>query len=200
MSKKFRAMNITHLIPGQTGYFLNFHGVLLQPGKPTTIDIDHLQKMKKNENSNIDVNMLYEWVNKGLLRLKDADTNELITVGIDDMSAPVPAVNEAIASDHQLEHDLEEFDMKFDPSDAHEAVLPKEAYTVPGRAIGAHSPPTNNVVGARAKISYPGEENSSDTADGLSPIPGDKPVPVDDSAQFTVKAPRANLQGGVIKS
>lgn len=116
-----------------------------------------------------------QWMAKGWVRVVDAESGDML-------SPPVEYVQTAGARPDAVTQndDLDEFD--FDPSTAKEARLPANGELQP------------TAQGAKVSLSLEDQGNAEH-----SPIPGDKPRSIDNSDQFTVKAPRTQGVGAVIR-
>jgi len=169
---KVRITNIT-AFKSPPGFGLDFmeHYIPANAARPLIIDIPVIPQI------------LEEWQANGWCKIQDADDKTPVTKESEAAVTPGTQVKEA--------HDalLEEED--FDLSVAKEAALPSTG-PVPMQDIRQTEHP-------RAKVSL-GTEDGMNLSDTHSPIPGDRPVSVDDSDQFTVRAPRVNGPGAVVRS
>jgi hypothetical protein len=182
--KLVRISNITN-VKNPPGFFLDFAGALIGAGKHAVVDLSKINQ-EKHPGSTLD--RLQTWVSEGKARVVDAGSGAPITVPEDTDVTPGTRFNE-VASSQLPASDAEDFEEDFDPSLAKEADMPHTA------SVGAHAPNTASV--ANTKVSLSGEEPNWDNS-GTSPIPGAKPRYVDDSEQFSVRAPRAPGLGGVV--
>lgn len=171
MSKKLRILNTTMAISPPRGFALDLEGKYIGPGREITIELPVIPVI------------LEEWTRKGWARFQDADDKTPISTPGEAAVTPGTVVNEAKPSDFEEE----EFDLAL----AKEASLPHEATPAPIEQSNAQM--------QGAKVSFSMGEATTD-ADHLSPIPGDKPRSVDESDKFSIRAPRADAVGAVIKS
>lgn len=172
--KRYRIVNTTN-IDGR-GSFLDLgsehQGIILPAGKSTSLELAYIPQL------------LMDWAEQGKIKIYDAETGEAAagTSAVDISRGAVAPVGEVSAS---------EFDIGEDEPDLNEAI----PAALPSRANGAHMP--DNAQQSRAKVTL-GHENEEYPSDEISPIPGDRPRSIDDSAKFTVKAPRAQGVGGIL--
>lgn len=171
---KYRITNTTAFLrhPG-FGLDLDGHYIGPNPTKPLIIELA------------VKPQVLEEWEDKKWVKIQDADDRTPVTK--ESMVTPGLAVNEAKGEEviDKLNDELDE--EEFDLGNAKEADL--VGGPVPLQGIEQHP---------RAKVSL-GSENEN-VGGGLSPIPGDRPVSVDESDKFTVRAPRIHGVGSVVKS
>lgn len=179
-----RITNITQL-KQPPGHFMDFAGFVIGAGKSATVDLSTINH-EKHPGSTLD--RLEEWSRAGLVRVVDANDGTPITAPEEAEISRGTQANE-VAATSLPQSDLEDFEEGFDPAIAKEASMPHIS-------PGAHMPSNAQVVG-RTNISLSGEEPNYDNA-GTSPIPGAKPVNVDNTDAFTLKAPRSNGPGAVV--
>lgn len=121
-----------------------------------------------------------QWEVEGFISVQDATTG-------DEYSAPIGGEITRSALNPFSEVKGEDEDELFgdpDIGEAVDAVLPGNLKL--GTTPGSHSPDIQQ--GARVSFGLETKNQSTDT----SPIPGDRPRSVDNSDQFTVRAPSAN--------
>lgn len=201
----FKIVNVTHTI-NPPGRFLslpptnpdnkNDHGRLVGTGKSVMIEAGSQHALP---------DQLQTWAKRGWIKIYDADSMSQVggapnVVGeiIQGTGSPVREIS-ADKADRDHEYDIDEIEP--DVTSAREASLPIQQG---GKtSFGAHMPDTRQDAGPqmRGKVSLGMETERFDpnVEDQLSPIPGDRPVSVDESAQFTIRAPRKNHVGSVIK-
>lgn len=173
---KLRITNITSLKYPPLGFALDFAGNFIPANlsRPLIVDIP------------VKPFILEEWEEKKWVKIQDADDKTPVTPP-KEVAAVTPGTQLNEASDDLLEE--EELDMSI----AKEAALTAEEAGGPV--------PLQNITqaqSARAKVSLGSEDEK--VMGGLSPIPGDRPVSVDESEKFTVKAPRSTGPGAVVKT
>jgi hypothetical protein len=178
---KIRITNITSFLQ-PPGFGLDFHQHYIppNPARPLVIDIPVIPQI------------LEEWQENKWCKVQDADDKTPVTK--DSVITPGLQVNEAKASKvDTLDDDLDE--------EGFDLTVAKEAALTGNEPVGGPVPihPINQAERAKAKISL-GTEDGMNLADTHSPIPGDRPVSVDDSDKFTVRAPRQNGPGAVVRS
>jgi len=180
---KIRIYNITSFLR-PPGFGLDFEGryIPANPNRPLIIDIPVVPEI------------LERWVEAKWAKVVDADDKTPVTKESEATVTPGTQVNEVAAADLDvLEDDI------FDFSVAKEAALPSDVAETMGPAP---LQPINQMPAAeqpRAKVTL-GSEDKMNMADTVSPIPGDKPRSVDNSDAFTVRAPRHQGPGAVVKS
>lgn len=203
----FKIVNVTHTVsPQGPGRFLslapqntenkNDHGRLIGAGKSFLLEASSPHALP------IEVQ---NWAKKGWVRIFNAENMEAVggTPSIDGeivqgTGSPVRELS-AQTADNSHEYDIDEIEP--DVTQAREAALPTQQG---GKtSFGAHMPDIRQQSSpqTRGKVSLGMETERFDpnVEDQLSPIPGDRPVPVDDSSKFTIRAPRSNQVGSVIK-
>lgn len=186
---KIRIHNITSFLPNMPrGFGLDFEGKYI-PANPERPLITELAVIPQ---------LLEEWQAKRWVKIQDADNKTPVTKESEAAVTPGTGIDEAKASRvDQLDDSLDE-DI-FDFSIAKEAALtdiPEKTGPVPLQSISqvaGHEEPR------RAKVTL-GSEDRMNLADTVSPIPGDRPVSIDNSEAFTVRAPRHTGPGAVVKS
>ena len=173
---KIRIYNITSL-KHPPGFGLDFdsHYIPANPARPLIVETAVIPQI------------LEEWQANGWCKVQDAEDKTPVTTAAEAVVTPgtqVKEVHDALLGDEE----------DWDLSVAKEAALTNEpgAGPVPLQPIHQGDAP-------KAKISL-GTEDGMNVSDLHSPIPGDRPVSVDDSEQFTVRAPRMNGPGAVVRS
>lgn len=106
--------------------------------------------------------------------------------------SPVREMAGALDGDPKNDDFLYEEEPDF--SDAREAVMPSH---LAGERTAPISGDLRQQSAPRAKVSL-GTRNDEVVGGELSPIPGDRPRDLDNSQQYTIKAPRTQHVGGVI--
>lgn len=174
----FRVVNVTNQIQAP-GFFLDFGekaSKILGAGKHTVLQAENYDTLPE---------FIHEWVDKGYAKVYSAADNTQIsgTVSGEITPSQVSPVREMSGED--LPH-LDDF-MEDEPDleVAREAALPISQSTAQMRP--------------KARVSLGQESENYSAQDGLSPIPGDRPVAVDNSEAFTIKAKGGRHVGGVIK-
>lgn len=183
---KIRVTNITRQTQGGNGKILDpgdkFGNRLISSGHSMTFDcIDGVMP-----------DCVSDWLEKNFVRVHNASDGTLVagpSNGEITATSITPA-REVVASKFDKNLDDEE---NFDLDDALEATLPDEITKPISGDLRQQSVPKT-----RARVSLGTREEKSSGSD-LSPIPGDRPRSVDDSEQFTIKAPRSHAVGSVVK-
>lgn len=175
--EKFRVENITHTLPGQptNGFVLDFQNTpFTATSRPLIIEC---------EDGNLP-DLINAWREKGYVRVRNATSGELVGGGLSDgVVTAGPKIDTASGEKYDS---FDDDGLNFDPTDAREAVLPN----------GAHMPSTAQQ--SRVKVSEGLREEKIDL-DGISPLPGERATSVDDSGQFTIKAPRNNGAPAIVR-
>lgn len=184
--KLVRITNITQL-KQPPGHFIDFAGFVIGAGKSAVVDLSRVNQ-EKHPGSTLD--RLEDWTRQRLVKVVDASDGTPITAPEEAEISRGTQTNE-VADSTLPESDAEDFEEGFDPAIAKEASMPHMA------ARGGHMPNVGQVVGSRSNVSLSGEEPNWDNT-GTSPIPGARPVNVDNMEQFTLTAPRTNGPGGVV--
>lgn len=182
-NKKIRITNTTALASkGKPGFGLEFQGHYIGANRQLVLDLPVIPVT------------LEEWQAKGWVRIEDADAapvskpgEEAVTLGTVVQEAVASQVLSSEADDGILE------DEEFDLSIAKEAMMPVTEST--GAVLGSNE----QMLGSRASVSL-GSTEETIPADQVSPIPGDMPRTVDESAKFTIRAPRSPGVGAVVKA
>jgi hypothetical protein len=172
---KLRITNITSLKHPPVGFGLDFNGHYIgaNPTRPLIIDIPVMPFL------------LEEWEAKGWVKIQDADDKTPVSMPVPSEKAVTPGTQLNEVSDSLMEE--EELDL----------TVAKEAALV-GAEKDSHVPLQDINQAPKAKVSLGSEDENMSS--GLSPIPGDRPVSVDDSEKFTVKAPRSQGPGAVVRT
>jgi hypothetical protein len=161
----------THFPPGHA---LDFDGKFINRGKHVTVDIPTIPEI------------LEDWIKIGKARVEEVTDATTLSALAETVVTKGTDIQEATADDNFEEDDI------FDLSDAKEATL-VSADPAPKATVGLDSAPKRG-----AKVSL-GSQDENLVADGLSPIPGDKPVSIDNAEAFTIRAPRSNEPGSVVR-
>lgn len=170
---KIRVTNLTHSVQPPTGFFLDFDNKFLPAGRALTIEVSVIPQA------------VQEWADKGWAKIQDADSGEHLSGPGEAVVTAGTRINEVADSQY------DEFDdIGFNPEDAREAALPN----------GAHMPPIGQMEQPRARVSLGMSEtvNTANADFGHTPLPGETPRSVDDSAAFTIRAPRSQEVGKII--
>jgi hypothetical protein len=168
-NKKVRITNTTpFLSKDRPGFGLDFSGNYIGPNRQFVTELAVIPVI------------LEEWKAKGWVRIDDADAAPVSSPG-EAVVTQGTVVKEAAAS--EFKEDLMEEDDFFNPELAKEATLPSQTAPLMGSL--------NQGAQQKAKVSL-GSEKEHIPVDHVSPIPGDRPRSVDDSEQFTVRAPKVD--------
>lgn len=171
---KVRIINTTAALK-QPGFGLEFGGNYIAANRPLGLVLD-LPVIPA---------ILEEWKSKGWARLEDAtEQTPLSKPGEADVTRGT-VVQEVAATTVDALDEEEEFNL----FDAKEASLPADSTAPIDQA------PEQDA--SRARVTLGTAEEHMD-AGAVSPIPGDRPRSVDDSDEFTIRAPRAPGVGAVI--
>lgn len=179
---KIRIYNTTSFLKFP-GFGLDFQGHYIGPNpeRPLIIEVPVVPEI------------LERWEAIGWAKVKDADDKTPVTKPSEAAVTPGTQVNEAASSSMDLEDDIFP-----DMAVAKEASLPMEgAGPAPLQSISQSD--SGEAARARTKVTF-GTSDRPGLADSVSPIPGDKPTSVDNSEAFTVRAPRHNGPGAVVKN
>lgn len=178
--KAFRITNITNIATQSRGFFLDLGadngGKHIGVGKNVVLEANSYDTLPA---------CVIGWAEKNFVRV--LDLGEKLVVGgpaMDGEMTPsgINPVSEARGSEE------DEFDAEPDLSSAVVAALPdQENFNPINQSSSGH---------AKTRISEAMAEERSAT--DISPIPGDRPMSVDDTADFTVRAGRSNQPGAVI--
>lgn len=181
--KKIRVTNISNLVMPPRGIALDYGGRIISCGRSETLSVDAIDSL------------LEMWIEKRWARVQNAeDGTQLGTQPESDMvGGPKFAEVAKEQIDQTPESEADEFEMDFDPTVAQEAQMPSGSEN--------HKPIAGDLAQTqgRAKVSLGTETENLSHSGGLSPIPGDRPRPVDEADKFTVRAPRQQGVGGVIR-
>lgn len=172
--KKFRVKNTTHKKHPPFGYFLDHESKLFGADKSIVIDAP----------DEVLPDTIQKWADEGLVSVADMTSGEIINGEAQSIVTAGTRVNEASGQEYDDGDEL-----GFDPELAKEATLPN----------GAHMPSIQQMPAAKARVTLGTETENHGNTDSLSPIPGDRPRSVDDSDQFTIRAPRSQQVGAVVK-
>ena len=133
--------------------------------------------------------LFVEWATKGKLRIVRATDGTPLYGPITDLTpktiAPFREMNSS--EDDPFGEEIPNLD------EAVEAKLQTQA-------TGSHLPSTQQIAAPKVRVSLgsTAENPGKTVVDTISPIPGDRPRSVDDSEQFTIKAPSYRAVGGVV--
>ena len=189
---KIRITNTTAFLK-PPGFGLDYLGKYIPPNptKPLIIEVPVVD------------DVLEMWQANRWCKIQDAEDKTPVTKETETQISP-SLIDEAKASVvDTLSDNLDEDIMDF--SSAKEAALtnvPESTGPVPMQAInqmpaeGELQTPAGTRVKAKVTL---GERDKGGLASTVSPIPGDKPTSIDNSDAFTVRAPRQNGPGAVIK-
>ena len=185
---KIRIYNITSFLHSP-GIGLDFEKKYIppNPNKPLVIDLPVIPQL------------LEEWAAKKWVKWVDADDKTPVTKETETVITPGP-LSEAKASEVDALDELDDGDI-VDFSIAKEAALPGDAGVEKSGPVPLQPINQTHVEEpskGRAKVSL-GSEDKMNMAETVSPIPGDRPRSIDNSDAFTVRAPRHNGPGAVVK-
>lgn len=175
--KTFKITNVTHVSTGGRGFFLDLGseggGRHIGVGKTISVTAASVDAIPAG---------IQKWAAKKWVRIQEVGSEEVLAgLAVNQELTPsaINPVSEAKAED--------DFNAEPDISMANEAVL-----------AGEEAGPISQSHAQTAKItdSAAEERHSSD----ISPLPGDKPRDLGDAELFTVKAPKTDHVGGVVKA
>jgi hypothetical protein len=176
---KIRITNITSFLK-PPGFSLDYkkHFLPPNPARPLILDVSVIDET------------LEHWAANKWIKIQEADDKTPVIPESVTAAVGTPTkINEVVGSDFDtVEDDI------FDTSVAKEATLPSDLVD----KVGPVPLQPINQAAPRVKVSL-GTQDSGNLADAVSPIPGDRPTPVDNSEAFTVRAPRQSGPGAVVK-
>ena len=174
MENSYKILNTTNNLQAP-GYFLDFNGQTFGPGRQITV----------HQMSDV----IMQWVAEGKVHAMKSNGEAIGSVASSSVAlTPFNRLHEVT----QTEFSEDEDDINL--SDANDAALPRT------EATAGIMQSTSQSYDNKAHVSIGlTEENNTNNSLATSPIPGNKPVSVDDSDKFTVKAPRTTSVGAVIK-
>jgi hypothetical protein len=187
MSKKIRIYNITAFLK-QPGFGLDFEGRYIAPNpeRPLVVEVAVIPEI------------LERWERDKWVKLQDAENKTPVTKESEAVVTPGTQVNEA--SGQEVDHLADSLDDDvFNMDAAKEAALPANERGGPAPLQSINQMPVEEKSKSRVKVTL-GTSDKPGLSDSVSPIPGDRPVSIDNSEAFTVRAPRHNGPGAVVKS
>lgn len=186
--KVFRITNVTNIATGSRGHFLQMDEEL-HKNKMIPVGGQYILKAERYEHLPAYV---MDWAEQNWIKVHDMDAEkgDGYVAGLRMSGEITPSsinpIKEMKSQDIMMNEE-EEIDL----NEAFEAKLPDTSEStkpILESIAQSHSP----------KISQAMQEERHST--DLSPLPGEKPVELDDSSKFTVKAPRSRQPGSVVKT
>lgn len=180
----FRITNVTNLATGSRGHFLQ-------------MDVEHANKMipvggqvilKADRYEHLP-QYIMSWADKNYVKVHDLDKENGHIAGFKLDGEITPSSINPIREMNSLDIDMEEDEI--DLSGAFEAKLPD---TIEKTA------PINQNIDQMSKVKISQAMQEERVSSDLSPIPGEKPVEIDNSSHFTVKAGRSKQPGSIVKT
>ena len=185
--KAFRITNVTNIATSSRGHFLQMDEEL-HKNKMLPVGGQHVLQAERYE---LLPPYIQEWADKNWIKVHDMDAgqSDSYVAGFRMSGEITPSSINPITE--MKPRDILDDEEEIDLSGAFEAKLPETTErTSPIFESTAQMP--------SPKISQAMEEERHST--DLSPIPGERPVELDDSSKFTIRAPRANGVGKVVKT
>jgi hypothetical protein len=180
----FRITNVTNKATNARGHFLDLGqengGKHLRVGGQAVLNASSYDTLPS---------CIHNWADKHWIRVVNLDKDGEHVGGL-------PTDGELTPSQINPVREMQGADFGDDEpelADAHEAKLPATEGTAPILQTHKQQSAPNNT-----KVTHAAAEERTST--DISPIPGDRPVNVDDTAQFTVKAGRSTQPGSVVKT
>lgn len=179
--KAFRVTNVTNIATGTRGFFLDLGSDKGVTGKHIPVG-----KQIVLEAASYDTlpSCITEWAAKGYVRVVDLSGGAVVGGPAADGELTPSAINPV-----REMNGGDDFEDEPDLSSAHEARLTNENFAPINQSTSGH---------ANAKVTDAMAEERGGL--DLSPIPGDRPVDVDDTKGFTVRAGRSNQPGAIVGS
>lgn len=192
----FRIVNVTNIATGGRGHFLQM-GEEIYKNKIIAVGASFVVQAEQYEHL---PHYIMEWADKNWIKVHDLDAQ-----GDSSFVAGLRAGGEITPSSvnpikEMKSRDIDKFGVDRDDSyDGDEEINFSDAVEVKLPDTHENTRPinqsTSQMTNAKISPSMQEERHSTD----LSPIPGERPVELDNSEKFTIKAPRAHQQGSVVK-